>query len=233
MPAQKRSAPHAPESVTSDLNPRLPVLLSLIAGLVDVIGFLGLGHVFTAHITGNLVVMAADLVGGRQLNPAQALAIPVFGAAVAVTGLLGRVWSRNSALLSKRLLRLQFVLLAADFAVCVTARPSLDPLGPAALGAALIAVSAMGCQFALLRISLPGAPSTAVMTGNITRIVLSLVAHSRDSGPHPRPGDTRLRESLPPLLAFLTGCAVGAAAFGAVGDVAWVLPAALAGLTAV
>jgi uncharacterized membrane protein YoaK (UPF0700 family) len=36
----------------------LPTLLSVIAGMVDVIGFLSLG-IFTAHVTGNIVVMGA------------------------------------------------------------------------------------------------------------------------------------------------------------------------------
>ena len=37
----------------------------------------------------------------------------------------------------------------------------------------MIAVSAMACQFALLRVTMPVAPSTAVMTGNLTKAVLS------------------------------------------------------------
>jgi len=37
----------------------LPSLLSVIAGTTDVISFLGLGGLFTAHITGNLVILAA------------------------------------------------------------------------------------------------------------------------------------------------------------------------------
>jgi uncharacterized membrane protein YoaK (UPF0700 family) len=41
--------------------------------------------------------------------------------------------------------------------------------------AGMIAVSAMACQFSLLRLAVPGAPSTAVMTGNPTKTVLSLL----------------------------------------------------------
>ena len=37
----------------------LPAVLSTTAGAVDVIGFLALGGLFTAHISGNLCVVAA------------------------------------------------------------------------------------------------------------------------------------------------------------------------------
>lgn len=40
----------------------LPSLLSVIAGTTDVISFLGLGRLFAAHITGNLVILAAHVV---------------------------------------------------------------------------------------------------------------------------------------------------------------------------
>jgi uncharacterized membrane protein YoaK (UPF0700 family) len=39
----------------------------------------------------------------------------------------------------------------------------------------MIAVSQMACQYALLRLAIPGAISTAVMTGNLTNTVLSLM----------------------------------------------------------
>src|SRR3981081_2234993 len=73
----------------------LPTLLSVIAGMVDLIGFLTLGNIFTAHITGNLVVIAAVLVRGGPFNLAQALAIPVFILGVAATWLLARAWGRR------------------------------------------------------------------------------------------------------------------------------------------
>ena len=60
----------------------LPPLLAVIAGMVDVIGFLSLG-LFTAHITGNLVMVTARLVRGQLPHVGQILAVPVFVIAVA------------------------------------------------------------------------------------------------------------------------------------------------------
>src|SRR5262245_14481118 len=66
----------------------LLVVLSVIAGSTDVIGFLGLGGLFTAHITGNLVILAAHLVTGGEAQIAPMLSVPVFIAVLGLTRLL-------------------------------------------------------------------------------------------------------------------------------------------------
>jgi uncharacterized membrane protein YoaK (UPF0700 family) len=158
----------------------LPTLLSVIAGMVDLTGFLSLGNLFTAHITGNLVVIGALVVRRGRINPAQILAIPVFILAVAATWLLARASGRRGPGLRRLLLLVQFLLLACVLIFSVITKPSSHPHGLMAGIAAMMAVSAMACQFALLRLALPAAPSTAVMTGNLTNIVLSLMdRHSR------------------------------------------------------
>jgi uncharacterized membrane protein YoaK (UPF0700 family) len=67
------------------------------------------------------------------------------------------------------LLLLQLVLLAGFLVLCVSASPRIDPDAPTAILAGMLGVSAMAVQNALVQISLKGAPSTAVMTTNITR----------------------------------------------------------------
>src|SRR5258707_4289889 len=106
-----RERPAYDPRALSRLEERLPPLLSVIAGMVDVTGFLTLGNIFTAHITGNLVVAAAVAVRGWPLNLAQALAIPVFSLAVAATWLLARAWGRRGPGLTRLLLGVQFLLL--------------------------------------------------------------------------------------------------------------------------
>ena len=162
------------ESELSKIEERLPPLLSVIAGMVDLIGFLTLGRIFTAHVTGNLVVAAAAAVHGGPWNLAQELAIPVFMLVVAAAWLIARASGLHGVALTRLLLVIQFLLLLAVLAFSVTTMPSADPRGLMAGIAVMIAVSAMAFQYALLRLALPKAVSTAVMTGNLTNTVLSL-----------------------------------------------------------
>src|SRR5258708_38168379 len=142
---------------------RLPSLLSVIAGMVDVIGYFSLGNLFTAHVTGNIVVIAALLVRGGPPNASQVLAVPVFIVAVAGVWLIAKASDRRGPALLRPLLVLQFLLLSCVLILGVTLHVSATPNGSMTDVAAMFATSAMACQFALLRFSVPGAPSTAVM----------------------------------------------------------------------
>jgi uncharacterized membrane protein YoaK (UPF0700 family) len=197
--------------------------------MVDLTGFLTLGNLFTAHITGNLVVVGALVVRRGRINPPQILAIPVFILAVGAIWLVAKASGRRGPELCRLLLLIQFLLLTSLLIFSVITRPSADPHGPMAGVAAMIAVSAMACQFALLRLTLPVAPSTAVMTGNLTNSVLSLLdvvsgAQSLKGGDR-----QRLLGSLHLLLGFFGGCVVAAAAVMYLGDWAWSFPVVLAG----
>jgi len=203
----------------------LPTLLSVIAGMVDVIGFLSLG-ILTAHVTGNIVVMGALVVRHNRVPPAQILAIPVFIVAVAATWLVARASSRRGIGLMRLLLLMQFLLITCVLIFSAITKPSADPHGLMATIAAMIGVTAMGCQFALLRLTLPVAPSTAVMTGNLTNAVLALVDSSSQT-PLMESDSRRLTDALHLLVGFFVGCFVAAAALMYLGDWAWSLPAVL------
>ena len=214
----------------SRLEARLPPLLSVIAGMVDLTGFFTLGHIFTAHITGNLVVAAAAAVQGGPVNVAQALAIPAFMLAVAAVWLIAQASDRRGPSLARLLLLVQFLLLAAVLIFSVLTRPSADPRGLTAGIAVMIAVSAMACQYALLRLAIPGAISTAVMTGNLTNTVLSLMDLLSRHGALLPVDAGRLKRSLQLLFGFLVGCVVSASAVSVLGDWAWSLPVVLSGV---
>jgi len=222
--------PQAPDEALalSRLEDRLSPLLSVIAGMVDLTGFFTLGNIFTAHVTGNLVVAAALVVRGGPVNLAQALAIPVFMIALAAVWFVAQASGQRGSGLARLLLMIQFLLLMGVFVFSVITKPSASPHGLMAGIAVMIAVSAMACQYALFRLAMPRAISTSVMTGNLTNTVLSLM----DALPPRRslmPVDAqRLSRSLYLLIGFLVGCVVAAAAIAVIGDWAWSFPAALA-----
>jgi uncharacterized membrane protein YoaK (UPF0700 family) len=216
------------EATLLRMEERLPPMLSVIAGMVDLTGFFMLGNIFTAHITGNLVVASAVVVRGGPLNPAQLLAIPVFMVAIAFVWLIARSSNRRGPSLVRLLLLVQFLLLAMVLVFCVAAAPSSNPHGIPACVAALIAVSAMACQYALLRLALPRAVSTAVMTGNLTNTVLSIMDALSRGHPLMSADDGRLKRSLYLLFGFLLGCVVAATAISTMGEWAWSLPVVLA-----
>jgi uncharacterized membrane protein YoaK (UPF0700 family) len=215
------------------LEEQLPPVLSVIAGMVDLTGFFMLGNIFTAHITGNLVVASALAVRGGPVNPAQLLAIPVFMVALALVWLIAELSSRKGVSLVRLLLVVQLLLLAAVLAFSVVAKPLSNPHGFLAAITALIAVSAMASQYALLRLALPGAISTAVMTGNLTNTVLSVMDALSHGHPLMSADGGRLKRSRHLLFGFLLGCMIAAAAISVMGEWAWSLPTALAALLVV
>jgi len=211
---------------------RLPPLLSVIAGMVDVIGFLSLG-LFTAHVTGNLVVMAALLLRGGPPNMAEVLAVPVFVIAVAAVWRIAKALKRRGPALARPLLLIQFLLLSCVLVLSVIHGPAVNPRGWMSVVIAMIAVSAMACQFALLHLSVPDAPSTAVMTGNLTNAVLSLMDTLSRSQPLTENAHERLKKTLKLLAGFFAGCIAGAAAVSWLGDWAWLPAVMLAGVAVV
>jgi uncharacterized membrane protein YoaK (UPF0700 family) len=210
----------------------LPTLLSVIAGSVDAIGFLGLGGLFTAHVTGNLVILAAHLVNGGGAPVAPVLSVPVFIVWLGMTRLLvGGLESIGFASL-RPLLLLQLLLLAGFLVLGVSAGPRIDPDAPIAVLAGMLGVSAMAVQNALVQVSLKGAPSTAVMTTNITRFMMDIgeVFFGHE------PTDvakalSRAKHTWPAIVGFAVGCGLGAGCEATVGLGSLALPTGLALLT--
>src|SRR5689334_12656017 len=150
----KKLNPHS-SSPRDDAAPvwhvRLPVLLSLIAGMVDVIGFLNL-KVFAAHVTGNLVMIGALLAGGYRTNLDQDVAVPSFIIAVAVVWVIARTLRKHGLSVGRPLLVLQSLLLVSVMAVSLLDGRSQNPDGLASVLDTMLALSAMACQYSVLRL---------------------------------------------------------------------------------
>lgn len=220
------SVPSVDSSVGMKL---LPTVLSTIAGSTDAICFLGLGGLFTAHITGNLVVLAAHVVSGGAARVAEILSVPVFVVALGLTRLVASGLEGIGISSLQPLLLLQFLLLAGVLGLSVAAGPGIDPNAAGAILGGMLGVSAMAVQNALVQISLKGAPSTAVMTTNITRFTMDVgeVVLGR------RPDDVaearrRAKHTWPAIVGFAGGCGLGAACEAVVGLWSLALPTGLA-----
>ena len=207
----------------------LPTVLSLIAGSVDAIGFVGLGGLFTAHVTGTLAILAAHVVAGDEASVAIMASVPVFIIALGMARLLaGGLESIGLASL-RPLLLLQFVLLAGFLVLCVAAGPRIDPDATNAILGGMLGVSAMAVQNALVQIALKGAPSTAVMTTNITRFMTDVGEVLLGGNPiDVAEARNRAARTLPALVGFAVGCAIGAACEAALDLWSLALPAGLA-----
>jgi uncharacterized membrane protein YoaK (UPF0700 family) len=210
----------------------LLALLGLVAGSADVITFLGLGGLFVAHITGNLVILAAHVVTDTDVGVAVLLSVPVFVLALALTRLLAERLLAARLSLLRPLLVAQFLLLAGLLGLVVAEGRHLDPDAVAPIVAGMLGVAAMAVQNALVDLALPGAPTTAVMTTNITRFTLDVVeAVLRPDTADATEARRRAARTWPAIAGFGSGAALGAASFAAVDLVALTLPTALALLT--
>ncbi|MCU1407367.1 MAG: hypothetical protein JWQ43_3670 [Glaciihabitans sp.] len=206
---------------------RLPALLSLLAGITDVTSWILLGGLFTAHVTGNLVLIAADVVSGTPPHLAAVLALPLFIVTTVLATGVARRLDGQTGRMRQVLLGTQAILLVVAGGLSFTGHASADPQGGLALAIGLCAVAAMATQNAYLHLVSPKAPSTAVMTGNLvvaTIAAFDLVTSRGTSAT----ALAHWKDTWPLLAGFIGGCLVGACASTLFGDHAALVPAVLA-----
>jgi uncharacterized membrane protein YoaK (UPF0700 family) len=210
------------------LSAALPFTLSVIAGSTDTVGFLSLKGLFTAHITGNIVVLAAHLLAGNPAVLSFLLAVPIFMLSLLLSDLLASRLKQRNVDPRRTLLSLQLLLLVGLF-VLGNARPGFASKSALIDCAGMLGVAAMAVQVALTQISFPSTPSTVVMTTNVAQAMLALSAlmTGADSAAVTN-ARSRLSYLLPVIVGFVIGCAAGAGAHAAFGLRSLALPAGLA-----
>lgn len=191
----------------------LPTVLSTTAGAVDVIGFLALGGLFTSHITGNVVIVAAHYVTGGFSQIGPLLAVPVFMAVMGLVTLASAAIARAGSSPLRPLLSLQTAFLSGFLGLGVGFGRFPDADSSIAVLAGMLGVAAMATQNVLVKLALKGAPSTAVMTTNITQLTVDLatLARSRGNADELAKARSRARVIFPSIIGFVAGCAAGAA----------------------
>jgi uncharacterized membrane protein YoaK (UPF0700 family) len=166
------------------------LILTWAAGCVDAISYLGLGHVFTAMMTGNTVLLGLALAQGEILAALRSIvALLGFAAGVAAGAMIlersdedGR-WPRAVT----KALALEALFLALFSLIWVLAGNSP---GTAAVHFSIVLLSlAMGIQAAAVRrLGVPGIATTYI-TGTMTSLMVDLVGWMRSTGAPPRPSE--------------------------------------------
>jgi len=185
--------------------------LGFFAGYVDTLGFLALFGLFTAHVTGNFILIGAALADpSRSSILLKFLAFPAFIAGVAAARILVVLVEQRQALALRPALLLELALLLGFMFFGLAATPVGSEAGPLAMTSGLLGAAAMGAHSAISRLLLGHLAPTSMMTGNVTQIVIDAVDLLRGADD---PGlKTRFAKFLWPLLSFAIGCI--AAAFG-------------------
>jgi uncharacterized membrane protein YoaK (UPF0700 family) len=179
--------------------PALLLVLTFLTGLIDAVSILGLGRVFVANMTGNVVFIGFALAGAPGFSlPASISALLGFLAGALVGGLLVARLAGHRGLLLRNMGAAEFALTLIAL-VLVLATPGLPDFGLGAVVAALCA-AAMGIQnTAARRLAVPDL-TTTVLTMTLTGIA----ADGRRI-----PLRTTTRRILA-VLTMLLGAAVGA-----------------------
>ncbi len=212
--------------VHADRDTLIGVGLAFVAGFVDAGAFIALTGVFTAHVTGNFVLIGAELVSTSSGIVAKLLALPVFVLAVALTRLTSLALEQSGSEPLRPLLALEAAVLTAFAIAGVTMSPLGSPDGAKAVGVGMLGVAAMGIQNGIGRVVIGHLAATTVMTVNVTQAVIDLT--DRFCGAKVSAQiSTRLRRTLSAVLAFAAGALAGAFSVAALSFWSTLVPAVI------
>nr|WP_308606114.1 YoaK family protein [Massilia sp. DJPM01] len=200
--------------------------MGFLAGYVDTLGFVALFGLFTAHVSGNFVLIGVALADASKASILlKFLAFPAFIAGIAMARLLILAAERRQWPALKLALLLQVVLLAGFMLAGMAAAPIGDSASFLAMTAGLSGTAAMGAHSASSRLLLAQLAPTSMMTGNVTQVVIDSIDVLRGAGDAAT--SARCGKFFWPLLAFGTGAIAAAFAFMAFGFIALLVPIAI------
>ena len=200
---------HAIYFMRSDRVMITSMILSFVAGYADTSTFVGADGLFSAHVTGNFVVFAYDILTNQTAASwSKLIAFPVFILAVFISTLIiGKINDDKKAV--KRLMLIEGFLLitaglAASFYRYENAASILKDLIPMLVVFALGIQNASGRFFAK-EVLVP----TTVMTGNVTQFVIDLTGYLKNKDPEKQKLKLKITGALYIILSFLIGCISG------------------------
>jgi len=204
-------------------------ILSFVGGATDTLGFSLLYQLFTAHVTGNFVLIGSSLSQQGESDHllwAQLSVLPIFFITITLTSML--IPTKISARTAKHFLLIQtfFLLLFLIFGYYY----GNDINNVTATLIAAPAVVAMALQNMYPKFLFTKLPFTTVMTGNVTKIAMDVGAFLKKE----KPDQSNSIMSLQVFAAvgFISGALIIALAANNLGFVSAIIPALLVGFLA-
>jgi uncharacterized membrane protein YoaK (UPF0700 family) len=165
MVSSQRSA--VSRYVSRHLNLWLMMTLTVVTGMLDAVGYLGLDRVFTGNMTGNVVILGMGIAAENGLpvaGPAVALLCYVVGAAIAGRLLHRRTRGWNSVVTATICVNATVLAAAATVLLLVT----ITGQTPVSVIVAGTIAVVMGAQAAIARFLAVTDMTTVVVTSTIT-----------------------------------------------------------------
>ncbi|MBW8758081.1 MAG: DUF1275 domain-containing protein [Burkholderiales bacterium] len=200
------------------------LLLSFVGGYVDTFSFVMLFGLFTAHVTGNFVLIGAALAGhGHAGVLGKLLALPVFVGSVAATRWYQRRRAGGESESARALVLIQLIGLGLFMACGHLVGVARDADSSATILTGLVGVAAMAVQNAAARSVFVRLSPTTVMTGNVTQVTMDLVDLLHGDVPR-ADAVARMGRLWPPIAAFAIGAVAAGVCCGTLGFDALLLP---------
>ena len=177
------------------------LVLTFSTGILDAVGYLGLDRVFTANMTGNVVILGMGLVGAAGLPVVGPLvALLAFVAGAFAGGVLGRGAREGWSARTTGSFAVSAAVVTASGIACLVVLPRAGTVWAYVVTALLAA--AMGLQGAVARRLAVADVTTVVITSTIVGLASETLLHGAGRKNTPR--------RILAILLMLAGAAVGA-----------------------
>lgn len=199
----------------------LTTMLALTAGFCDTVTFVSADQLFSAHVTGNFIVFAFNIIKSEGAGSwIKLLSFPTFIIAVIAGGqILSKSTRRHMLLIIEGIILITSGILASIFIL-----PGSTDLFFVKYAIGMLIVFAMGLQNVFGKIfSKETYGPTTMMTGNVTQAALDLGNLLRNKHRDPLVSSSFHRQAVT-IGSFLIGCVFGAFAGKTIGLSAAALP---------
>lgn len=183
-----------------------PVLLTLVGGAIDTIGFITLFGFFTAHVTGNLVMAGSGLVNGEDGLWIKLAALPLFILTVMVTKVFIDK-SHKPQLMLSHLFLAEALFLTAFMVAGLYFQPFTDAGDITVAMTGGLGLIALAIRNTASKTVIKHMSPTVLMTGNTTQLGINLTDYLRNRTPD---NAKKLVNSSALVSSFLLGALVGA-----------------------